>query len=53
MLQESDSEEFCRVIQSLRDLVDFVAGCENSRGIIVGDDDGAGSGEDGSPPYIA
>lgn len=48
MIQQLDTKNLSRVFQSLRDLVVFVAGGEDSGGMVVGDDDGDGSGEDGS-----
>ena len=48
MIQQFDPKDLSRVFQSLRDLVVLVAGGEDSGGMVVGDDDGDGSGEDGS-----
>lgn len=48
MIQQLDAKDFTRVFQSLCDLVVLVAGGEDSGGMVVGDDDGNGSGEDGS-----
>jgi hypothetical protein len=48
MIQQFDAKDFTGVFQPLRDLVILVAGGEDSGGMVVGDDDGDGSGEDGS-----
>lgn len=48
MIQQFDAKDFTGVFQSLRYLVVLVAGGEDSGGMVVGDDDGDGSREDGS-----
>lgn len=48
VIQQLDAKDFPGVFQSLCDLMVFIAGGEDSGGMVVGDDDGDGSGEDGS-----
>ncbi len=53
MIQQFDAKDFTGFSQSLCDLVIFVAGGEDSGGMVVGDDDGDGSRENGSLKHFS